>query len=169
MAVEGAPEGRNTAQEHMVFISRHMPLGSHPAATAVATPIGSSTFFVPEFVIRLVMISPTIANAISTVSPLGFSPSRLSINSPIRTPAPEGEIYKSNLPMNLEAIKICGYKNVMISTDSGQLENPPWHEALSQYVKYLLEAGIQETEIYHMTHTIQEGLLGIGRFTFSYA
>ena len=80
-----------------------------------------------------------------------------------------GGIYKSNLPMNLEAIQACGYKNVMISTDSGQLENPPWHEALSQYIKYLLEAGIQETEIYHMTHTIQEGLLGIDRSAFSYA
>ena len=56
-----------------------------------------------------------------------------------------GGIYKSNLPMNLEAIQACGYKNVMISTDSGQLENPPWHEALSQYIKYLLEVGIHDT------------------------
>lgn len=72
-----------------------------------------------------------------------------------------GGIYKSNLPMNLEAIQACGYKNVMISTDSGQLENPPWEEGLSQYIAYLREHGIPDEELYHMTHTIQEDLLGL--------
>ena len=41
-----------------------------------------------------------------------------------------GGKYKSNLPLNLEAIQACGYKNVMVSTDGGQVENPFWEAAL---------------------------------------
>lgn len=72
-----------------------------------------------------------------------------------------GGKYKSNLPMNLDAIKACGYKNVMVSTDGGQVENPYWEDALSQYIQYLFDHGIPENEIYHMTHTIQADLLGL--------
>ena len=72
-----------------------------------------------------------------------------------------GGKYKSNLPMNLEAIKACGYKNVMVCTDGGQVENPHWEDALSQYIQYLSDHGIPEHEIFHMTHTIQAGLLGL--------
>lgn len=69
--------------------------------------------------------------------------------------------YKSNLPMNLEAIKACGYKNVMVSTDGGQVENPHWEIALAEYMQYLADNGIPEEEIYYMTHTIQANLLGL--------
>ena len=69
--------------------------------------------------------------------------------------------YKSNLPMNLEAIKACGYKNVMISTDGGQVENPAWEDALYQYLQYLADHQIPEEQIYYMTHTIQAGLLNL--------
>lgn len=72
-----------------------------------------------------------------------------------------GGKYKSNLPMNLDAIKACGYKNVMVCTDGGQVENPYWENALSQYIQYLFDHGIPENEIYHMTHTIQADLLGL--------
>lgn len=72
-----------------------------------------------------------------------------------------GGKYKSNLPMNLEAIKACGYKNVMVSTDGGQVENPNWEIALAQYIGYLAEHGISRDEIYYMTHTIQARLLGL--------
>lgn len=72
-----------------------------------------------------------------------------------------GGKYKSNLPMNLDAIKACGYKNVMVSTDGGQVENPYWEDALLQYIQYLSDNGIPENEIYYMTHTIQAGLLGL--------
>ncbi|MGL5434200.1 MAG: DUF6282 family protein [Lachnospiraceae bacterium] len=72
-----------------------------------------------------------------------------------------GGNYKSNMEMNLEAIQACGYKHVMVCTDGGQVENPNWEIALEQYMTYLLEHGIPMEQVYHMTHTIQEGLLGI--------
>jgi len=72
-----------------------------------------------------------------------------------------GGKYQSNMSVNLEAIQACGYKNVIISTDGGQVENPNWEIALEQYMTYLLEHGIPLEEIHYMTHTIQEGLLGI--------
>ncbi len=72
-----------------------------------------------------------------------------------------GGKYKSNLPMNLEAVKACGYKNVMVSTDGGQVENPNWEIALEQYMQYLSDHGVGEDELRYMTHDIQAGLLGI--------
>lgn len=69
--------------------------------------------------------------------------------------------YKSNLEMNLEAILACGFKNVMVSTDGGQVENPNWEIALEQYITYLAGHGIPPEQIHYMTHTIQEWLLGI--------
>ncbi|MDO4329556.1 MAG: DUF6282 family protein [Lachnospiraceae bacterium] len=72
-----------------------------------------------------------------------------------------GGKYKSNLPMNLEAIEACGYEHVMVCTDGGQVENPHWEIALEQYMQYLLDHGISESQLYHMTHTIQADLLGI--------
>lgn len=72
-----------------------------------------------------------------------------------------GGKYKSNLPMNLEAVKACGYEHIMVSTDGGQVENPFWETALEQYIQYLIDNGIPEMQVYHMTHSIQAGLLGI--------
>ena len=72
-----------------------------------------------------------------------------------------GGKYQSNLPANLEAIQACGYKNVMVCTDGGQVENPNWEIALEQYIQYLYDHGISEEQIHHMTHTIQAGLLGL--------
>ncbi|MDO5551543.1 MAG: DUF6282 family protein, partial [Lachnospiraceae bacterium] len=63
-----------------------------------------------------------------------------------------GGKYKSNLPMNLEAIEACGYEHVMVCTDGGQVENPYWEIALEQYMQYLLDHGISESQLYHMTH-----------------
>ena len=72
-----------------------------------------------------------------------------------------GGKYKSNLPMNLEAVKASGYKNVMVSTDGGQVENTNWEIALEQYMQYLFDHGVGEEELRYMTHDIQAGLLGI--------
>ena len=72
-----------------------------------------------------------------------------------------GGKYKSNLPDNVEIIKLCGYRNVMVSTDGGQVENPHWELALGEYLDYLADHGIPEDQIYYMTHTIQERLLGL--------
>lgn len=72
-----------------------------------------------------------------------------------------GGKYKSNLPMNLEAILACGYNNVMVATDGGQVENPYWEDALQQYMQYLLDHGIPEEHIRTMTHDIPARLLDI--------
>lgn len=72
-----------------------------------------------------------------------------------------GGKYKSNLADNLELIKEVGYKNVMVDTDGGQTENPHWELALAEYMQYLVDHGIPEEHVYHMTHTIPEKLLGI--------
>ena len=48
-----------------------------------------------------------------------------------------GGKYKSNLPENLEVIREVGYKNVLISTDGGQTENPHWEIAMQQYLLHV--------------------------------
>ena len=72
-----------------------------------------------------------------------------------------GGKYKSNLPDNLEVIQTVGYKNVMISTDGGQVENPHWELAYEQYMQYMADHGVSEDELHYMTHTIQAGLLNL--------
>lgn len=63
--------------------------------------------------------------------------------------------------MSLETINACGYKNVMVCTDGGQVENPNWEIALEEYMQYLSDHGIPEEQLRYMTHDIQAGLLGI--------
>lgn len=72
-----------------------------------------------------------------------------------------GGVYKSNLADNLEIIKLVGYKNVMVNTDGGQVENPLWELALAEYMQYLSDAGITDEQLWHMTRTIPAGLLGV--------
>lgn len=72
-----------------------------------------------------------------------------------------GGKYKSNLPSNLEIIKEAGYRNVMVDTDGGQVENPHWELAMEEYMQYLVDHGIPEEHVYHMTRTIPARLLGL--------
>ncbi|MDO5022839.1 MAG: DUF6282 family protein [Eubacteriales bacterium] len=72
-----------------------------------------------------------------------------------------GGVYKSNLQDNLEVIKLVGYKNVMVDTDGGQVENPNWEIALEEYMQYLFDRGVSKEELWYMTHTIPAGLLGV--------
>ncbi|MCD8011389.1 MAG: DUF6282 family protein [Lachnospiraceae bacterium] len=72
-----------------------------------------------------------------------------------------GGKYKSNLPMNLEAIQAVGYHNILISTDGGQTENPHWELALAEYLQYLSDQGVSEEQIRYMTHDLPARLLGI--------
>lgn len=69
--------------------------------------------------------------------------------------------YKSNLPSNLEIIKTVGYKNVMVDTDGGQVENAHWELAMEEYMQYLVDHGIFEDHVSYMTHDIPSMLLGI--------
>lgn len=67
-----------------------------------------------------------------------------------------GGKYKSNLPENLEVIREVGYKNVLISTDGGQTENPHWEIAMQQYLQYLSDHGVPDEQIYYMSHTLRQ-------------
>lgn len=69
--------------------------------------------------------------------------------------------YKSNMEMNLEAIRACGYHNVMVDTDGGQTENPHWEIAMEMYMQYLVDHNIPEEEINYMTQMIPSQLLGL--------
>lgn len=72
-----------------------------------------------------------------------------------------GGAYKSNLRSNLEIIQEAGYRNVMVDTDGGQVENPHWELAMEEYMQYLVDHGIPMEHVYHMTRTIPAGLLGL--------
>lgn len=72
-----------------------------------------------------------------------------------------GHGYLSNLPGNLEIIKTVGYKNVLISTDGGQVENPGPEIAGEEYQQYMLDHGIPAEEVYYMSHTLPAMLLGL--------
>lgn len=69
--------------------------------------------------------------------------------------------YQSNLESNLEIIREAGYQHVMVDTDGGQLENPHWELAMEAYMQYLVDHGIPETQVDHMTKTIPARLLGL--------
>lgn len=71
--------------------------------------------------------------------------------------------YKSNLPDNLAIIKEAGYKNVMVDTDGGQVENPNWEIAMAEYMQYLADHDIPMEHINYMTHDIPAKLLGINK------
>ena len=72
-----------------------------------------------------------------------------------------GGKYKSNMEENLATIEACGYKNVMVDTDGGQVENPHWEIALQQYMQYLFDHGISRDQLRYMTQDIAANLLGI--------
>lgn len=72
-----------------------------------------------------------------------------------------GHGYISNLPGNLEIIRTVGYKNVLISTDGGQVENPNWEIADQQYQQYMVDHGIPEDQVRYMSHDLPAMLLGI--------
>jgi hypothetical protein len=74
-----------------------------------------------------------------------------------------GGVYKSNLEDNLLIIKEVGYKNVMVNTDGGQVENPHWELALEEYMQYLADRGITEEQIDVMARKIPSMLLGLDK------
>ena len=74
-----------------------------------------------------------------------------------------GNGYLSNLPGNLEIIQKVGYKNVLISTDGGQVENPHWELADEEYLRYMADHGIPVEHIRYMSHDLPCMLLGIDK------
>ena len=72
-----------------------------------------------------------------------------------------GGVYKKNLADNVEAMRLIPAKNIVVSTDGGQMQNPPWYETITEYVDYLYDSGIPEDDIIQMTHRNACRLLGI--------
>ena len=78
-----------------------------------------------------------------------------------RQPLADGH-WISNTPKNLQAIRALGASHTLMSTDCGNPANPPWEEAMREYVQYMAEHGITDAEIQHMTRKLPAWLLGIG-------
>ncbi|MFP7493464.1 DUF6282 family protein [Terribacillus saccharophilus] len=69
--------------------------------------------------------------------------------------------YQNNLQANLEAINKVGYQTTLVSTDSGQVENPPWNESLPDYINFLKENGAKEEEVDWMIKKLPMKLLNL--------
>lgn len=72
-----------------------------------------------------------------------------------------GGKYKKNLPDNAEAMREIGPDHFIVSTDSGQLQNPYWYESYPEYLEYLLSHGLTKEEVDVMTKENPARLLGI--------
>ncbi len=72
-----------------------------------------------------------------------------------------GGEYKLNLPDNVEAMKEIGCEHFIVSTDSGQMQNPPWYESVVTYIDYLYDNGFKKEEVDMMTKTNPGKMLGI--------
>lgn len=61
----------------------------------------------------------------------------------------------------VESIKLAGAENSILTTDFGQIENPPAPEGLRAFIGVLLEGGIDEKEIETMVKTNPARLLNL--------
>lgn len=74
---------------------------------------------------------------------------------------PVGRGFKSNLADNVEVIRTIGCEHFIISTDSGQMANPYWFNALSESLDYYYDAGFTAKEMDIMTRRNPGRMLGI--------
>ncbi|MGC9935161.1 DUF6282 family protein [Priestia aryabhattai] len=72
-----------------------------------------------------------------------------------------GGKYQLNLNTNLEAVQEIGYQSTIISTDSGQIQNPPWNQALAQYIQYFVDHNVPTEALDVMTKTNAAKLLDL--------
>ena len=72
-----------------------------------------------------------------------------------------GHGYISNLPGNLEAVRKIGFEHILISTDGGQAENPPWEEEERAYLQYLVEHGVPVEQVQYMSGSLPCCLLDL--------
>ena len=59
------------------------------------------------------------------------------------------------------AIRQLGTSHTILSTDCGDPANPPWEEAMRQYLQFMLDHGMSSGEIRTMTRTLPAWLLGL--------
>ena len=72
-----------------------------------------------------------------------------------------GKDYEKNFTKNLAAIEAVGYESTIISTDGGQVENPMWSDALSEYLGFLVNAGVSQAMMEKMTKVSPANLLDL--------
>ena len=77
-----------------------------------------------------------------------------------RQPLQNGQ-WISNAERNLDAIRQLGTSHTILSTDCGDPANPPWEEAMRQYLQFMLDHGVSRGEIRAMTRTLPALLLGL--------
>ena len=77
-----------------------------------------------------------------------------------RQPLQNGQ-WISNAERNLDAIRQLGTSHAILSTDCGDPANPPWEEAMRQYLQFMLDHGVSSGEIRAMTRTLPAWLLGL--------
>ncbi len=72
-----------------------------------------------------------------------------------------GGVYKKNLEENAAIMRQIPAKNIIVSTDGGQMQNPEWYNTIAEYIDYLYDAGIPEEDIIQMTQKNPAAMLGI--------
>ena len=77
-----------------------------------------------------------------------------------RQPLKDGQ-WVSNAACNLEAIRRLGTGNTILSTDCGNPANPPWEEAMRQYLQFMADKGLSREELADMTRKLPARLLGL--------
>lgn len=77
-----------------------------------------------------------------------------------RQPLQNGQ-WISNAERNLDAIRQLGTSHTILSTDCGDPANPPWEEAIRQYLQFMLDHGVSSGEIRAMTRKLPAWLLGL--------
>lgn len=75
-------------------------------------------------------------------------------------PAGDGK-YRTNLDANLAAIREVGVSTTIIATDSGQIENVPWDQALRDYLAFLSGHGLSADMLAHMTQAAPAFICGL--------
>ena len=69
--------------------------------------------------------------------------------------------YETNFRRNLAAMEALGFASTIVATDGGQVENPVWSEALSEYIEFLLQAGVPQIDVDKMTKHNPARILGL--------
>ena len=77
-----------------------------------------------------------------------------------RQPLSDGR-WVSNAVRNLEAMRALGFENTILSTDCGNPANPPWEQAMGEYLQFMIDHGVPEQALRQMTQTLPAHLLDL--------
>lgn len=69
--------------------------------------------------------------------------------------------FEVNFLRNLRAIEAVGYESTVLSSDVGRVENPVWHQAWGEHLRFLSRNGVSREAIDVMTKKNPAALLGL--------